>query len=552
MSNKKNLLIFCVLITQLSVIQAFPTRLTRMILLKDDGSIQQTVDLISDTHLRHHQQICKPYKQQAGLITPQEKQAFTTPERTLLITLRKLAETSPDKIDLLWEYSDEKGLPRECTFIAYAGMQAKKEFTDDKQVIFKDIDTLRESLGLENKLLYFEDTEVTDRYYLQNFQEKCNNLKNQLAQELGTTKINDPNYTTFLSSIIKNLSNMDTEIGKITHQLGPSPTLKDTLVYTEKHAGTFRSILLDLWQDITDYEIIRTIFNKKDARFIVYAGGAHCGRIKDQLERYKYVTMLNVGSYDENFAFRRLPPLSHTAWKFLLETPNDSLKRYKEEGEWYGVLKNKNAPFVHLALLGKIDEWHALFKKNGRRPPSDDAFLKKMKEFFQHGKETYTNFLEAREDDGRTALFDAVDAGYLKSVEYLLKHHARVNAFNNKGETPIFYALYSKEMVELLLKNDANPTIVTNNGISLQKHLEKLPRKNTVGREKITTPQLKKLIKEHARAYWLEPSFTWRTAMGFGATAAFIGYFASRNETVKSWLTGARHWFASFGSLKKI
>lgn len=456
MFNKKKILIFAAIITHIPDLYAFPTRFTRMMLLKKDGSIEKTVDLIHEIHERYHEQICKPYEKQTGLITPEEKQAFTSPERTLLINLRKLAKTSPEKIDLLWEYSEDAGLPRECTFITYAGMQAKKEFTPDKKVVFQDIDTMRRPLRNEFGVMLHKAFDVARNYPLKDFNEKCENVKNELLKDLETAKkAKDHHRQIFLESLIGTLDTIANINKKLKGESGAPATLYD-MMFEIAPILKMDPVIKDLITRITDYEIMRNILDQNAKHFVVYAGSIHSSEVSKQLEKYNYITMLDVGSPDYKGTN---PPLSHAAWKFLLEAPEGSLKRYKEKGEWYGILKNKNAPFVHLASTKQIDEWYDLLK-NVTQFGSDDAFLQKLEKFVNLGKENYINFLETRDEDGNTVLFKAAAANYLNGVTYLLKNHARVNAFNYKGETPLFASKLSKDMIQLLVKNGADLSIL--------------------------------------------------------------------------------------------
>ena len=79
--------------------------------------------------------------------------------------------------------------------------------------------------------------------------------------------------------------------------------------------------------------------------------------------------------------------------------------------------------------------------------------------------------VNAKNNDGWTALMCASEKGYAKIVSMLLKNGADVNAKNNGGWTALMKASQEayKEIVEILLKNGADVNAVTKNGYTALK-----------------------------------------------------------------------------------
>lgn len=75
--------------------------------------------------------------------------------------------------------------------------------------------------------------------------------------------------------------------------------------------------------------------------------------------------------------------------------------------------------------------------------------------------------LNAKANDGSTALLCAAYANNQEMAALLLTHKADVNAKNNKGESPLHWAVkeHNKNMVEMLLiSNTAEANVVDTNG----------------------------------------------------------------------------------------
>ena len=79
---------------------------------------------------------------------------------------------------------------------------------------------------------------------------------------------------------------------------------------------------------------------------------------------------------------------------------------------------------------------------------------------------------------GETPLFDACDYGYLKIVKELFKYNTdSINICNRGGQSPLYVSVLSKryEIIELLLRNDADVKIRTKGGRSIL-HLASSPK----------------------------------------------------------------------------
>ena len=100
---------------------------------------------------------------------------------------------------------------------------------------------------------------------------------------------------------------------------------------------------------------------------------------------------------------------------------------------------------------------------------SNDAFLElcksgnsvKIEEAINNGAN-----VDARTDDGKTALIWAAWNGYSESAEILLRHGADVNARDNQGRTALIWAAWNghSKAAEVLLRYRANINVQDNSG----------------------------------------------------------------------------------------
>lgn len=499
MFNKKKILIFCSILTQISIIYAFPYRLCRLVLLDDNKKIQKTIDLISDIHIETHEKVKKPSRGQRSLLLAEEQHEFTTPERTLLIALRKLNTTSPEAIELLWEYVPGEGteLPGQSDFLKYGGRQAKKEFLSDNKINFKESDSKRERLRPDLQYMKMSGSSwLPDYLDLSTFHGHYNKVIDQINKEADQKE-------NAASELAKNLHKKLLEFSRLmdihSTEYGNKANLDTFFKYINKlkDKGVLEKILI---MDLADYEFIYNVLNSHASHIIVYAGGGHCESVIKYIMQHGYIKIIDIDTEPLDNEF--YSALSHKTWNVLLESPQKSLRRYYNYGK---------KPLTIKAPKNLIKEWTELL--SDYEPMGDLAMFKKLQILVPQLHKTYTNFLEARNrKTGGTLLLHAVKNNYFESAKYLLKNQARPNARDYRRRTPLFHALYSPKMVELLLRNGADPYLIEGYGRKkLLSYLAELPDSNEYGHRKMTQKQLEDLINKVKREHKLSKKFPWIT-----------------------------------------
>jgi hypothetical protein len=98
---------------------------------------------------------------------------------------------------------------------------------------------------------------------------------------------------------------------------------------------------------------------------------------------------------------------------------------------------------------------------------------------------------ESRNDDGETALHEAVIHGHPPIVEFLIHSGADVNIRDKDGATPLMTAsMYAEaECLEMLLQRGADANAVDGDGLNALKHLCPIHG----------TPEMKKLLKKYMK-----------------------------------------------------
>lgn len=487
-------IVFLVLL-QVTALQAYPYRFTRLMLLDKDKKIEKTVDLISDRHVEIHEKVKRRSRGQKSLLSAEETSIFTTTERSLLSTLRTIHETASEKIDLLWEYvADENNLlPNQSHFIFYGGKQARSIFIPHNSknqagLFFKDSDTQRKEAGLGFELLWYKlnhnpEMDLSD-FKASVFQQQYS----KVAAYVRSTAQDPDNKALALSQELdKKLNAGERLFEAVINKYGDGATLDDLLEYcfatlTSQEIFDFFTPFLE---DIANYEFIYNIMNSKTSRSIVYAGGAHCTAVIDYLIKHGYTKIIDINAQPRDTILDI--PISHKAWSFLQESAQKSLQRYQAHGK---------KPFIFDAPQELITAWVSVMQT----ALGDKPTLKTLQKLVPQIHKGYANLIEARDQNtGESFLFSLVKNNYLTSAAYLLKNQARPNALNNQGETPLFYALYSPEMTALLLHNGANPYLVTKNGRTLLSSRAALPEKNSGGAQKISEHDLKTLLEKTAQ-----------------------------------------------------
>jgi len=87
--------------------------------------------------------------------------------------------------------------------------------------------------------------------------------------------------------------------------------------------------------------------------------------------------------------------------------------------------------------------------------------------------------LDARDNEGNSALMDATRIGYAEGVDLLVKVGAAVDLANSRGETPLIAAVQNRDVacVRLLLAGGASPTVTDRiAGMSAHDYASRDPR----------------------------------------------------------------------------
>ncbi len=148
MNINKWLIVLLIVAPINTIINALPYQYRRIIII-EGNTIVKIIDLISDFHEPIHEFVRKASRKRKRYLAVDEQSAFTTSERTLLITLRKLAEQK-NPIELLWEEPvgwEASDVPSDLVsfnWLAY-GLKLKNEFDVTKltSIVYNNGDTYR-------------------------------------------------------------------------------------------------------------------------------------------------------------------------------------------------------------------------------------------------------------------------------------------------------------------------------------------------------------------------------------------------------------------------
>ncbi|MFA6066790.1 MAG: ankyrin repeat domain-containing protein [Candidatus Babeliaceae bacterium] len=501
---------------------SYPYRFQRLISLEKDGkTIKKCVDFIYDFHIKVPDFAKRPSikKVKEGLLKVDEQHALSTTERTLLAALRTLNQPGDAKIDLLWEFvpGSEKVSAAETHFLLYGGKILSQESKDANTITFINSDTYRtkKAFGalfnlayidskhglssdalnaitikelLESLDAFFDDTPCdtnTDRQFC-DLSKITDTEIYEVAKKnwLDFKKIYETKARPIFSNILQRNSNATGE--ELRQQL-----LKEKNLNESGNIAT-------MYNFMANFEFIINVLSTSKKHVIVYAGGLHCEAISRGLQNknaYGYNLIIDLGSNKISFIS---PVISYRAWDYLLETPLQSFNNYKRHG---------NRPFINIVTpqsdvfqdFSKVRE--LLVQTSNRRmieqlqsaaknivnPKPDTKMLEQLQQFFKKADKTFVNFIEWRipEYDNQTLLFATVILGWVKSTEFLLKHGARANVRDNKGQTPLFYAGPYPEIVKLLLAFGADVSVKNNNNQLIVDYLNM---------QKNTAPESKDLV----------------------------------------------------------
>ncbi|MFA6066791.1 MAG: ankyrin repeat domain-containing protein [Candidatus Babeliaceae bacterium] len=280
--------------------------------------------------------------------------------------------------------------------------------------------------------------------------------------------------------------------------------------------------LTSFGNSIADFEFLINILRSTKEHVIVYAGGLHCEKVSQwlkNLDGYGYNLITDLGFNVPNVYGITI---SHRAWDYLLEKPIQSFNNYKRHGNrpFINVVTEQSdvfKKFVQLCnLLDPKPNTKTLERlqliKNIFNPRSDTKILEQLQQFFKKADTTFVNFIEARipKYDNQTLLFATVNRGLIKSTDFLLKHGARANVRDDKGQTPLFYAGPYPEIVKLLLESGADTSVKNNAHQSVIDYLDLQANTTAESRDLVENkPPLPKETKPKIKPVFKKPSFGW-------------------------------------------
>ncbi|MFA6066423.1 MAG: ankyrin repeat domain-containing protein [Candidatus Babeliaceae bacterium] len=504
---KQKVITLCLIIFLCSflTVLSYPYRFQRLMLLdKNTQDIKKCVDIIYDIHIMAPDFAKKPSRKNVreGLLKLDERHALSTPERILLAVLRTLNKQADEKIDLLWELVQNAEFypATQLDFMSYGGKVFPKEFKNSNNITFINSDTYRAKFNaitsIANNGPQYSSAKIVDiKSGLDNFFNidlSCE--KHTIRQFCDLFKITDKDNFT--------LAKKDWLSFKELYEKEAKPIFNDILKH-KAHATTtdliehlehlppiqeslLRQQLASVINQITDFELLINILSSSSKNHaVIYAGGAHCKRIWQWLQNvYGYDLITDLGS-EINYTNAII---SHKAWAYLLEKPIQSLNRYKQWG---------NRPFINIVTEGS-EIWNNFAQFfNIFIHRSDAEMLEQLQQFFKKADKTFVNFMETRlyTQNNQTLLFTTVNQGLMQSTEFLIKHGARTNVPDNKGQTPLFYAGPYPDIVKLLLAHGANASAKNNNNQSVMRYLYN---------QKNTDPESKVLIAQNQLSFkWL-------------------------------------------------
>ncbi|MBI2774471.1 ankyrin repeat domain-containing protein [Candidatus Dependentiae bacterium] len=481
-----------------STAQSAPYQFRRIVILKDNKIIK-TIDLISDFHQPVHEMVKKPSRKQK-LLSLDERHAFTAAERTLLITLRRLAKQNK-QIQLLWEETlVEKGwiLPKlnnpvEMDWIVYSH-HLKEEFSPLKKaaIVYENGDTYR----IPSSSQYDPDN-------------LSPSVPNELIEKMLDTPVKDT--TAFIGSLLdpqfsKALKDLDSvknspykdfydelvllwqqyennNIKPLHHYLerllnkNPKITIGQARKNIIKlHEEDKIEELINAFSDLPDIEFLIKLFASID-HTIIYAGGDHCDKIATYLlDNFNGKLLIDLGTTTKSFRVdpkitsnevELTPVLLSKTWFYLAEEPQKSFSRFKSRARavtnlasdkiWDEFIELRNQMSDVFDRVRNEKNIAAALKKE------DLQILSKLSLFFNKSSKTFIDFMNVRDGFMFTLLYYAVKGNLLETAKFLIKHGSKINAQDGQGNTPLFYTS-TVDMTKLLLENGASIDIKNING----------------------------------------------------------------------------------------
>lgn len=473
------------LIFSSSVLFSGPIRVERLV--KERGDEQPIiVTLIGDIHDPQEQKVWNPSKTAPShLLTMDEKQKFSSAERTLLIESRKLGkpntkqsithqknqsgkrpkhDKSPkEPISVLWESNDSIIDQNSGQFIRAGGAKLSTEFTNEigesnkaKNLIFIHSDTYRTndyrygSSFILNQKSFEENSRTKEISVQQTFQQlfslaEFGNQHPQVAADLE--KVTDSAIKEKLIQtwndyikIIKNIHNryLVPHENLSLHDFSQLPEFNEFKEYFLRYA---------LAQPM-DHEVVTKIFGPGKHK-IVYAGDAHCNNIKDILTKeFDFASVMERGIH---YKFLEEQPGKYNplAQKETFDTSfNDPIKIYQKTAD-YAIPLNANIWKILFQTPLAITQDNKTSCKLFAEEEIDTFFLAvkagdlpKIQELFKKACQAQVDLVNAQEyDTGYTPLFHAIKENQIETVTFLLKHTAYPTITDRKGNNALHIAI---------------------------------------------------------------------------------------------------------------
>eukprot|EP00088_Acartia_fossae_P038791 TRINITY_DN4025_c0_g1_i3.p1 TRINITY_DN4025_c0_g1~~TRINITY_DN4025_c0_g1_i3.p1 ORF type:complete len:583 (+),score=47.51 TRINITY_DN4025_c0_g1_i3:120-1751(+) len=160
----------------------------------------------------------------------------------------------------------------------------------------------------------------------------------------------------------------------------------------------------------------------------------------------------------------------------VLENQTKTVKDLLEMGAPVNLQSSNGGTALFLSMFNQNIDITRMLLDNGANPniANNDGATALYKSMFSHNPDIVKMLLENNANtniainDGTTPLHVAVQENDTIAVEYLLKYNASTNIQNVDGETALFTSMglgiHNGDIVRMLLENDGNPNIRTNNG----------------------------------------------------------------------------------------
>ncbi len=446
-----------------SFLYAYPYAFYRLIQEKD-REIIKVVDLICDRHQNIEQKVSKPSRGiPITLLSSDERGIFTSVERTLLHTLREIAqkkETEP--ITLLWE-GNRVLFAAAPSGVFMQDIEAKfvKEFAEDqrKNIIFAPADSYRFNSRAWTPLVYKEFMDPNDieqislgmigLFIKDTFRQPP--LRGEADKDLQ--KIQDPalklKLTTIWNHYVENTLKPFYEKYIANDE---DMTLNEFIrlpIYKEFNKDFNDKIIAVM----TDYELLLKLFGSTK-HVIIYAGGEHCDGVVNMLmderntyglDEYKFQLVMRCGIV-------RAPGLYNATLlpdfcRLLKESPQLILSKYKAKGKYDHVIYNSTIG----RFFDVMQQMRQLTFKEQQQM---------LNPILSEARAAYVDLINAQDASGHTALYYAVENQSFEMTKFLLNHGAIVNITDAPyGNTPLMEAVSSgdKSITMLLLNKGANP-----------------------------------------------------------------------------------------------